>query len=161
VSRNALRHGLSLPISADIEANTTANELSQLIAGDDPEPARLELARRIAEAKVDLDRIREARIAALPIVPEVDMVLTDEEIADHFRAAAACARNPNDRAAGEQLMRSRLITHNPLEEHLPIPLPGPFQDPSRLDRYERRAWARLKAAIREWEEFEEGRKSKH
>jgi hypothetical protein len=154
VSRNALRHGLSLPISANAEAATVASDLAGLIAGENPSPARIELARRIADAKIDLDRVREVRIAALPAMPEVQMVLSKEEEQSFWRASEALARNPCDKAAAECFAQSRFLYYDRLEEKRPVPLPDAVFDPARLQRYERRAWARLKAAFREWVEFE-------
>jgi hypothetical protein len=82
------------------------------------------------------------------------MVLSEEEKQFFWLASEAYARNPYDRAAAERLAQSRLPFYNRMEEKLPVPLPDPVSDPSRLKRYERRAWARLKAAFRDWVEFE-------
>jgi hypothetical protein len=66
-SRNAYRHGLSLPMSLDSEL---VESLARAIAGaDQPEAARedqLEAARALAEAQLELRRIREAKVAATP-----------------------------------------------------------------------------------------------
>src|ERR1043165_6633466 len=60
-ARNALRFGLSLPVVSDSAVSEEIMELAAHIAGAGADPARQELARRIAEAHVDLCRIRRLR----------------------------------------------------------------------------------------------------
>jgi hypothetical protein len=64
-AKNALRHSLSLAVGALPELNPKVAELAGLIAGDDARPARLEAARRIADAHVDLQRVRLAKLLLL------------------------------------------------------------------------------------------------
>jgi hypothetical protein len=71
-SRSAFRHGLSIAVLAgsgpffqDVE------DLARRIAGEDPSAVLLEYARRVAEAQVDLGRIRQVRGELLSrIVPD-------------------------------------------------------------------------------------------
>jgi hypothetical protein len=70
-SRNAYRHGLSLPMAPDSElVESLARTLAGETAGkDQPEAARedqLEAARALAAAQLELTRIRKARVAATP-----------------------------------------------------------------------------------------------
>jgi hypothetical protein len=60
-SRNALRHGLNLPVLADAEASAEARTLATRIAGESAAPMLHALALRIAEAQIDLCRIRHVR----------------------------------------------------------------------------------------------------
>jgi hypothetical protein len=60
-ARNALRHGLSLPLHSDPALSEEVEVLAREIAGRDAAAEIQELARRIAEAQVDLRRIRWAR----------------------------------------------------------------------------------------------------
>ena len=103
-ARNAHRHGLSLPVLADPAASREADDLAHTIAvsvtGAAADPAHHEIACRIAEAQLDLRRVR---LAKQPLM--VDLVA--------------------DPTA-----------------------PGRLKGLLRLDRYERRALARRKAAIR-------------
>jgi hypothetical protein len=55
--QNALRHGLNVPVRADPEVETIARK----IAGPGADAETLELARRIGEAQVDLNRVRAHR----------------------------------------------------------------------------------------------------
>jgi hypothetical protein len=63
VARNALRHGLSLPVVADAALAPEISALAGKIAGDGADDARRAAAARIAEAQVDLVRIRRVRLA--------------------------------------------------------------------------------------------------
>ena len=58
---NARRHGLSLPIVSVPALSQQAEALAQQIANDSADSTLVELARRVAEAQVDLLRIRQAR----------------------------------------------------------------------------------------------------
>jgi hypothetical protein len=61
VARNALRHGLSLPVLADPALADEVAGLARRIAGEGASEPRRAAARRIAEAQVDIQRIRRAR----------------------------------------------------------------------------------------------------
>ena len=56
-----LRHGLSLPILADQALSVEAENLARELAGEEATTEILEHARRVAEAQIDLVRIRQAR----------------------------------------------------------------------------------------------------
>ena len=60
-AQNARRHGLSLPIFAHPELVAEAEKLAHEIVGDGAKPELLELARRIAEAQLDIVRVHRAR----------------------------------------------------------------------------------------------------
>ena len=60
-ARNALRHALSLPVSSDPVLSKEVETLAREIAGMDANAEIQELARRIAEAEIDLRRVRRAR----------------------------------------------------------------------------------------------------
>jgi hypothetical protein len=59
--RNALRHGLSLSILGNQTLSAEAANLAREIAGEGATSDILELARCVAEAQIDLIRIRQAR----------------------------------------------------------------------------------------------------
>lgn len=65
VAGNALRHGLAIPVELDPTLAPEIERLTLAIAGREASASRLERARRIAEAQIDLVRIRKARLAAL------------------------------------------------------------------------------------------------
>ena len=60
-ARNALRHALSLPVSSDPVFSEDVEALAREIAGTDTSAEIKDLARRIAEAQIDLRRVRHAR----------------------------------------------------------------------------------------------------
>jgi hypothetical protein len=61
MARNALRHGLSLPVLADPALAAEAAALARRIAGEGASESRRAAALRIAEAQVDVERIRRVR----------------------------------------------------------------------------------------------------
>jgi hypothetical protein len=60
-AQNALRHGLNVPISSDPALSPLAQAIASRIAGPNADEQMLEHARRIAEAQVDLNRVRNHR----------------------------------------------------------------------------------------------------
>ena len=71
-ARNARRHGLSLPVLHDPtltpEVEDLARKIVTSVAGADADPRRFALACRIAEAQIDLKRVRQAK---LPLVADL------------------------------------------------------------------------------------------
>jgi hypothetical protein len=62
-SKNAYRHGLSVPMSVRSEAQL--KDLAQQFAGDASNAVVLELAERAAEAQLELERIRKVQAALI------------------------------------------------------------------------------------------------
>jgi hypothetical protein len=60
-ARNHFRHGLSLPVHSDPTWSEEVQALSREIAGTDADTYIQDLARQVAEAHIDLRRIRLAR----------------------------------------------------------------------------------------------------
>ena len=60
-SRNALRHGLAVPVCADPVLSVEVENLALALAGQHADAVRLALARGVAEAQVDSARIQTAR----------------------------------------------------------------------------------------------------
>ena len=67
-ARNALRHGLSLPVGSDPVLSEQVEALAREIAGGDANAEIQECARRVAEAEIDLRRLRQARHQLLTCV---------------------------------------------------------------------------------------------
>src|ERR1700716_1436224 len=71
-ARNARRHGLNLPVLHDPtltpEVEDLARKIVKSVAGADVDPGRFALACRIAEAQIDLKRVRQAK---LPLVADL------------------------------------------------------------------------------------------
>ena len=166
-SRNARRHGLSISAHSHPGLSVEVEALAHEIAGQEAAPEILECARRVAEAQVDLMRVRQARHQLIAR----DFNNQDYLIFDPFRAVPNRVR-----------IFSRLIKYDidmklynigkkrRLPERPEVP-PNLFDTPkiyraeapkkfafivygltSRIivmDRYEQRALSRRKFAIRE------------
>jgi hypothetical protein len=122
VAKNALRHGLAIPARLDSALSQEIEELAELIAGRNVAPYLLDCSQRVAEAQIDLRRIRRVRLSAWSKV----------ETGELRRGAAApeISQASPDGPAELNTFAKQLL---------------------RLDRYERRALSRRKAAIREFE----------
>lgn len=146
-TRNALRHALSLPVYSDPALSEEVEALVHQIAGTDANAEIQKLARRVAEAQIDLRRVRYARHQLL-----------SHALRDPYYDSRA---NVREKVA---LMRSLLRRNAPdmpvaaLVKYVTSTPEGPqkfatilSQEGKQLvamDRYERRALSRRKFAIR-------------
>ena len=64
-ARNALRHGLNIPVASDPALVPQAEAIARKIAGPHAKAEALEQARRIGEAQVELNRVRSLRTKAI------------------------------------------------------------------------------------------------
>jgi hypothetical protein len=131
-ARNALRHALSLSVYSDAAVAEEVAALARKISGMNTNAEMEELARRVAEAQIDLHRARVARHQLL----------------------SQALSNASDALAGAR-------EESAAEGVADVPLTGPVQPDnfanilpehvqrlSVMDRYERRALSRRKFAIR-------------
>ncbi|GLI91110.1 hypothetical protein [Methylocystis echinoides] len=152
MSKNALKHGLSLPVRLAAGADARLEEMAQAITGSNVDPIVRELARRIAEAQLDVLRVRQARRTLLS-EPETG---GETQNPSGVGAPVAGARHPSSMAEyGErdvaQMIEASNVSRDPqsLAEHVnsvALRLAG-------LDRYERRAFARRKFAMRDFDAY--------
>jgi hypothetical protein len=154
-AQNALRHGLSMPISNDPELSPQAEAIAREIAGTDATAEALELAHRIGEAQVDLDRVR-ARRTTLVAGPLGD---------PNYQPLSARDDRLLIKLLGQMLMKrfrpspsnvemfDRMNNPKPLDgfDKLAKILEERAHELVRLDRYEPRALSRRKFAIREFD----------
>jgi hypothetical protein len=82
-ARNAIRHGLAIPIWCDGFLATDARVLARRIVGANASPTPLRLAERVAEAQIDLVRVRKIRLSLIMPAPD-----------DEALAAAVSPANP-------------------------------------------------------------------
>ena len=153
-SRNALKHGLAISLLSDAKMAQEVSTLAAAIAGEArADPSVLALAGVIAEAELDLIRIRMARVQLLSALaadpatftPKLPKRLRPQLIERAF--SLPLSDHPLYAMAQEAVRK--LVT--PVEsgpEKEALVLAHAAAQLLRLDRYERRAMSRRKAAIR-------------
>jgi hypothetical protein len=144
--RNALRHGLSLPVRSHQGLFEEIETLAREIAGPDPSPEIHELACLIAEAQSDLDRVRDARHQLL------SQALSDPNYQDRKKTRAKLAKIGHLlRANATDVPLATLLDVTRAREDpkkIAVIVAQEVQQLSAMDRYERRARSRRKSAVR-------------
>ena len=88
----ARMHGLSLPVLHDPALAREVEVLARHVAGADSDPRRYELACRVAEAQVDVMRVRQARLPLLEVVTTDPHALTRLVRMDRYERRALSRR---------------------------------------------------------------------
>ena len=97
-ARNALRHGLSRPVTLDPALANEIAALARAIAGPDAAMVRFELAWRIAAAQIDVARVRRARCDLLSTVPLDGAAIARATSLDRYERRALSRRKAAIRA---------------------------------------------------------------
>jgi hypothetical protein len=147
-ARNAFRHGLSIPAESDQVLCEQMQALTRQIAGSDTSVHIQILAHRIAEAQVDLLRVRYAR----------HRLLSEEHSNSDYQSPAILRKKLIAMAHFARAFGADTPLPADMIEFLESKPEGPFKlatilsDNARqllaLDRYERRALSKRKFAIR-------------
>ena len=146
-AKNALRHALSLLVCSNSALSEEVETLAREIAGCGASLENQELALRIAEAQIDLRRVRYARhqfLSAQLSIPYYDShanVRTNMKVISHL-----LRENAPEMSMATLLDLLALRPQGP--EKFATILSQEANQPLALDRYERRALARRKFAIR-------------
>jgi hypothetical protein len=154
-SRNAYRHGLTLSIASSAAVAKQLDKLVRKIAGDTGDPILLERARTLAQAELDLARVRRAKVAL------IERASAFGEL-DPPRLTPTL---PQMMSLLKALDRGRFIPPIPIDPPKSIDTSAtmPSQEPDRsaeavqrvlpelrkLNRYERRAAVRRDRAVRD------------
>jgi hypothetical protein len=149
VGKNALRHGLAIPLGRDPGLDEEVERLAHVIAGRGAAPIRLERARRIAEAQIDVLRVRRARYALLAD-PKARVKQPSAR-----QLIRACQQLPRGREVDERGRAATLALGGANAPALPPSLEAGLDalaaQLARLDRYERRALSRRNSAIHDFD----------
>jgi hypothetical protein len=145
-SQNARRHGLSLSIYLQPTLSAEAENLAREIAGERVAAAEIfECSRRIAEAQIELNRVRQARLDLLARDLSTEKYLRTSGKLLKLVVTYARRYGPTTPLPPEVV---RLIRPEGAEKFAYI-LRDLTKQLAALDRYERRALSRRKFAIRE------------
>ena len=148
-ARNALRHGLAIAVFDDARWVSEVEVLARRIAGENTDAELLSICRKVAQAQIDLHRIRDYRRHAIQkAVAKFDLGTDPERSSERqVEASRRDAENPGtqDRKSckGVEGAKGADAAGNSLEIIT--------RDLTVVDRYERRAFSRRKSAIREFE----------
>jgi hypothetical protein len=164
-AQNAFRHGLNLSVLSEPSLALEVEAIARRISASDGDGEALEWARRIAEAQVDLNRVRSLRkevITRMLSQPRFDCPFTPLQQVRLIKRFF----NRLDRNA---VTSSDLQTIDPVVDPKPVEgdaklaaiLVGSVGELTRLERYERRALSRRKAAIRNIDAYRAFRSSQN
>ena len=155
-SGNARRHGLAAALRREPGADAEIEHLARAIADEAGRPDLVGLARRIADAEMDLRRIRRSR-ATLAKIPGSDVPPLRKVRSRNSRLSSSIIRRLLRRTAPaveDLTLQLYSAGFNPnASDFVEAPRKGPKgkSEAEVLERYERRATSRRNSAIRDFD----------
>lgn len=143
-AQNARKDGLATPPSRDPIQAPDIERLAQALAGPDPSAVRLRTAHDVADAHIDLRRIRHARSEALRR-PSINPPPSTRDLIYAKKRLTSGKRYVVDIRLLDVLGRLRQQVVDPTPTEATV---RRATELTRLERYERRAFSRRNAAIR-------------
>jgi hypothetical protein len=147
-SQNARRHGLSLSVFSDPVLSEQVRLLALEISGATADDETFELARRVADAQVDVMRIRQARRDLLDRKIKDPNYGTGDAMWYNFKLIRKFKRHIDMYAPTPEWLKSLFRSPPQGPDKVVAILSDLTKQLTLLDRYERRARSRRKFAIR-------------
>jgi hypothetical protein len=150
-ARNSLRHALSLPVSSIPALSEEVEALAREIGGPDANAETQELARKVAEAQIDLRRVRYARHQFLSDTLNDQYYDSHANLRMKVKVIGRLLQAKAPDMSTEDLVK--FVTSTPQGPHkFATILSQEAKHLLAMDRYERRALSRRKSAIRAFDE---------
>jgi hypothetical protein len=152
-AQNAFRHGLNVPVRSDPLLRPEIEAMARRISSPHADAETMEGARRIAEAQFDLNRVRNSRRLLITQYLDnpgfVPRHVSRQRLRLLHLALGARFRGPPIEVQKIKEIFSPIPPES--EDKLAIILRQKSSELAALDRYERRALSRRKAAIRNFD----------
>ena len=144
-AQNAFRHGLSRPVQSDQVLSEEVQALARQIAGPNASAHIQILACQVAEAEVDLRRVRSAR---QQLVSQAASNSLCDSRANRPEKMTAIPGSLLTKSAMPEAAWEKFVPSTPLADKFATILSQQAKALEAMDRYERRARSRRKFAIR-------------